>query len=130
MPIRADLLWNSDRAVLPDGAPRPQRLWSLPGRTIFGKPVHNFFRKFIVAFALWAAAGAAGIAAAKAGVAVIISSTYAQLVAGQTLQFSATVTGTNDTRVIWQVNNADGGEPASGTISPSGLYSPPQHLPN
>jgi hypothetical protein len=41
------------------------------------------------------------------------------LSAGQTLQFSASITGTGDTRVIWRV------EPPVGTISETGLYTAP-----
>lgn len=73
---------------------------------------------------------ASGLSAAKAAITVTISPTYAQLVAGQTLQFTAVVSGTTDTRVVWQVNNADGGGAASGTISASGLFTPPTTLPN
>ena len=72
----------------------------------------------------------AGAAAAQAAVAVAISPTYAQLVAGQNLQFSANVSGSSDTQVIWQVNNADGGVAESGTITRQGLYTPPEHLPD
>lgn len=67
---------------------------------------------------------------ALASVSVRISPGYAQIVVGQTLQFRARVSGSGDTRVIWQVNNADGGGAAAGTISKSGLYTPPQSLPN
>ncbi|HEY3636628.1 MAG TPA: hypothetical protein VGK90_00655, partial [Rhizomicrobium sp.] len=66
----------------------------------------------------------------EAAVTVSISPGYTQLVAGQTLQFSATVTGNSDTQVVWQVNNADGGGAASGTVTTSGLYTPPATLPN
>jgi hypothetical protein len=69
-------------------------------------------------------------AGASASVTVSISPSYSQIVAGQTLLFSATVSGSSDTRIIWQVNNADGGSAQSGTISTSGLYTPPQALPD
>ena len=69
-------------------------------------------------------------AGARAAVTVTISPSYTQLVAGQTLQFSATVSGSSDTRVVWQVNNANGGGADSGTISDGGLYTPPSALPN
>src|ERR1700722_1365564 len=68
--------------------------------------------------------------AAGASVTVSISRSYAQLVAGQTLQFQATVSGSSDKGIIWQVNNADGGSTQSGTISNSGLFTPPQTLPD
>jgi hypothetical protein len=69
-------------------------------------------------------------AAARAAVTVSISPSYAQIVAGQTLQFTAKVSGSSDTRIVWQVDNADGGGAQSGTVSNSGLYTPPQNLPN
>lgn len=82
---------------------------------------------------LWAAGAAAALLApwaeAHAQVAVSISPSYSQLVLGQTLQFTANVTGTGNSAVTWQVNNANGGAPASGTISASGLYTPPSTLP-
>jgi hypothetical protein len=99
-------------------------------RTNHREAVQELSRKLLLAFALWAIAFASGTSGAEARLAVAISPTYAQLVTGQTLQFSATVSGSSDTRVIWQVNNADGGEPTSGTISISGLYTPPQTLPD
>jgi hypothetical protein len=67
--------------------------------------------------------------AAHAQVAVAISPGYSQAALGQTLQFAATVTGSSNTAVIWQVNNATGGGASSGTISASGLYTPPAALP-
>lgn len=69
-------------------------------------------------------------AGAKAGVTIEISPGCAQLVAGQTLQFTATVSGSGDTRAIWQVNNANGGAPETGTIVSTGLYTSPHDLPN
>lgn len=68
-------------------------------------------------------------AGAEAAISVAITPGYAQLAAGQTLQFAASVSGSGDKRVLWQVNNANGGTPDAGTISASGLYTPPQRLP-
>jgi hypothetical protein len=51
----------------------------------------------------------------------------ATVVPGQTQQFTATVTGTDNTAVTWNVDNVSGGNPQHGTISNSGLYTaPPQ----
>src|SRR5215469_4736548 len=66
---------------------------------------------------------------AQAGISVTISPNYAQIVPGQTLQFSATVTGGSNA-VTWQVNNANGGNGTGGTVSSSGLYAPPQTIPD
>jgi uncharacterized protein (DUF1800 family) len=48
---------------------------------------------------------------------------------GSTAQFSAVVTGTTNTAVIWQVNGVTGGTAASGTITTSGLYTAPATMP-
>jgi hypothetical protein len=81
--------------------------------------------KVLVVFALTAMLGTT----AHAAVSVTISPTYVQIVPGQTVQLSATVTGGANGDVIWQVDNADGGNPKTGTVSASGLYTPPQTLP-
>jgi uncharacterized protein (DUF1800 family) len=47
-----------------------------------------------------------------------------------TAQFSATVNGTTNTVVSWQVNGVAGGSAASGTISAAGLYTAPAALPS
>jgi hypothetical protein len=45
-------------------------------------------------------------------------------------QFTATVTGTTNTSVTWQVNGVVGGNSTVGTISTSGLYEAPAAIPN
>jgi hypothetical protein len=67
---------------------------------------------------------------ARAGVAVTISPGYGQIVVGQTLQFSATVSGTSNQAVTWQVNNANGGSASFGTVSSTGLFTASSSLPN
>jgi uncharacterized protein (DUF1800 family) len=46
-----------------------------------------------------------------------------------TTQFTATVTGTTNTAVAWQVNGVTGGSATNGTISTSGLYTAPATMP-
>ncbi len=46
------------------------------------------------------------------------------------VQFQATVLGTADTRVTWQVNGVAGGNSSLGRISSSGLYTAPGKVPN
>jgi hypothetical protein len=46
-----------------------------------------------------------------------------------TQAFTATVTDTTNTEVSWQVNNVLGGNSTLGTISASGLYTPPATVP-
>jgi hypothetical protein len=62
-------------------------------------------------------------------VSVSISPTYAVVQLGQTLQFTATVSGTGNTMVTWQVDSANGGDSTTGTISSSGLFTAPSALP-
>jgi hypothetical protein len=80
----------------------------------------------MVATALCAAAAAR----AQSGVSVALSTMYAQMVPSQAMAFSATVTGSSNTGVTWQVNNATGGSAASGTITPAGVFTAPAALPS
>jgi len=57
--------------------------------------------------------------------AAVISPSSAVLLPGQSLQFSATGNGAPLTNPVWYVNNVAGGAAATGTISPSGLYTAP-----
>lgn len=64
--------------------------------------------------------------AAQAGtVSVTVSPAKASLAPNATQQFSATVSGAADQKVVWLVNGVRGGAPALGTISASGLYTAP-----
>ncbi len=58
-------------------------------------------------------------------VAVSISPTTATVSAGGTEQFQATVTGSSNTGVQWQVNQITAGNTQLGTISTTGLYTAP-----
>ena len=49
---------------------------------------------------------------------------------GGSTQFMATVTGTTNTTVTWQVNGTPGGSAATGTITSNGLYTAPNTIPN
>jgi hypothetical protein len=44
-------------------------------------------------------------------------------------QFTASVTGTSNTQVTWQVNGATGGSPSVGTVDSTGLYTAPSAVP-
>ena len=48
---------------------------------------------------------------------------------GDTQQFFAAVTGTTNQSVTWSVNGMPGGDNTTGTISLTGLYTPPAQLP-
>ena len=59
-------------------------------------------------------------------VAVSVTPASASLQVGMATQaFTAVVTDTTNTAVSWQVNHVSGGNSMVGTISPSGVYSPP-----
>ena len=65
---------------------------------------------------------------AQVGVSVL--PTAANVRAGATESFTASVTGTTNQNVNWSVNGVVGGNATTGTISASGLYSAPASLPN
>lgn len=61
---------------------------------------------------------------------VSISPNSSTLQLGQSLQFSASVSGTSDASLNWLVNGTMGGSSTTGTISQSGLYMAPLALPS
>lgn len=63
-----------------------------------------------------------------ASVTVTISPTSKTLTAGATQQFSVSVSNTSNTAVTWRVNGVTGGNPTTGTISGSGLYTAPSAI--
>ena len=63
------------------------------------------------------------------GVTVTVYPSSANLRAGATQSFAATVAGSSNTSVTWQVNGVAGGSTATGTINSSGLYSAPMTIP-
>ena len=60
---------------------------------------------------------------------VKVSPSSANVRAGATQSFSASVTGTSNTAVMWQVNGVTGGSAATGTINSSGVYTAPSAVP-
>ncbi len=58
-------------------------------------------------------------------VTVTVSPKRAAITTGQTQTFAATVTGSADTSVTWEVDTFPGGNAAVGTISAAGVYTPP-----
>jgi hypothetical protein len=65
-----------------------------------------------------------------AGITVAVFPTSTSVVVGQTVPFSATVTGTTNTAVNWEVAGVAGGNSTVGTITTGGLYTAPSVLPN
>ena len=60
---------------------------------------------------------------------VVVEPPTATALVGAQQQFTATVTGTTDTRVSWSVNGIRGGNTTLGTISAAGLYQAPGAVP-
>ena len=56
---------------------------------------------------------------------VTVSPASVTLAPGKTQQFTATVTGTTNSAVTWEVNGTAGGSAATGTISTTGFYAAP-----
>jgi len=65
-----------------------------------------------------------------APVAVTVSPASKSLAVSATQQFTSTVTGNANTAVVWSVNGVAGGSAATGTVSPTGLYTAPAVVPN
>src|SRR2546426_568882 len=80
-------------------------------------------------FFLSACSGAGRSNTAPPQISVTISPTSASVATGQTQQFTATVTGSSNTGVTWQVNGVAGGSTPTGTISSTGLYNAPHSVP-
>jgi hypothetical protein len=67
---------------------------------------------------------------AQAQVSVSVAPASASVQVANTQQFTATVTGTSNTAVTWQVNGVTGGNSTVGTITSSGLYTAPSAVPS
>jgi hypothetical protein len=65
-----------------------------------------------------------------ASISVAVSPATANIRAGDSFQFTATVSGNSNSAVTWAVSGVVGGSSALGTISTSGNYTAPSSLPN
>jgi uncharacterized protein (DUF1800 family) len=72
--------------------------------------------------------GGAGSSSGNSTVTVAVNGSP-QVRVGSTTQFAAAVANTSNQTVTWQVNGVTGGNASSGTISPTGLYTPPATVP-
>ena len=63
------------------------------------------------------------------GISVSISPTSASVQTGASQQFTAAVTGTTNTNVLWYVNGTQGGTATVGTIQSNGWYTAPSVVP-
>jgi hypothetical protein len=64
------------------------------------------------------------------GVTITVAPKPANVRMGTPQQFTATVHNSSNQSVTWQVNGVTSGVAATGTIDPSGKYTPPASLPN
>jgi uncharacterized protein (DUF1800 family) len=83
-----------------------------------------------VAFFTGCAAMGAGNSSGQSSSGVTVSPATGNVRAGDTLQFTAKVSGTMDQTVVWSVNGMVGGSATLGNISTSGLYTAPAALPS
>jgi len=91
--------------------------------------VRRAFSHAPASVAAWLLLCGAAVAGSQT-VQVSISPTYVAVQLGQQQQFTATVTGSGNTAVTWQVDSAIGGNSTAGTISTTGLYAAPSAMPN
>jgi hypothetical protein len=75
-------------------------------------------------------AGGGGGGGGGGVVSVSINPRTPSLFPTQQQQFTASVSGSTNTQVSWQVNGTTGGTPAGGTIDTNGLYTAPTIVPN
>jgi hypothetical protein len=83
---------------------------------------------FLLAFLL--SCGYAGRPPVTEVVVLIDPTSAVTLALGQTQQFQASIAGSTNTAVTWDVNNLTGGNASVGTISSAGLYTAPATPPN
>lgn len=93
------------------------------------------YGKFLLTLAiLWSAGCSGGQSSTSSGnstgINVSVFPSVTSVVLGQTVPFTATVTGTTDTAVNWEVGGVQGGNATVGTINTTGLYTAPNVLPN
>jgi hypothetical protein len=90
----------------------------------------RFLPLIVLTAMIWAGCGGNNSTPAAAGVAITISPTTASVAGGATQAFTATVTGSTNTAVTWQVNGENGGDTIIGTVSSTGVYTAPNVLPS
>ena len=83
-----------------------------------------------VVITLSACGGSGNTPPPPSGPSVTVSPSTANVQEGGNQQFTATVTGTSNMAVNWQVNGVNGGSAATGLISSSGVYTAPVVIPN
>jgi hypothetical protein len=85
---------------------------------------------FALASILAACSGPPQTGGGGGNVTVSVSPTAVSVIVSQSTGFTATVTGSTNTAVTWQVNNIAGGNSTVGTISSTGNYTAPASVPS
>ncbi|HWY09174.1 MAG TPA: hypothetical protein VNY24_20095 [Candidatus Acidoferrales bacterium] len=89
---------------------------------------------FLTLAILWSAGCGGGHSSSSngntTGITVSVFPSVTSVVLGRTVPFNATVTGTTNTAVNWEVAGVAGGNSTVGTITTAGLYTAPSVLPN
>jgi hypothetical protein len=96
------------------------------------RPCGSFLLSLIAAVLLMlnaACGGFAGGGTTSSNVTVAIAPTSASVLLGDSVSFTASVSGSSNTTVNWTVNGVAGGNSQVGSISSSGQYTAPQILP-
>jgi hypothetical protein len=84
---------------------------------------------FLLALVVWFVCGCGSAGPPPPQISVNVTPATITVRTGDTQQFFATVTGTANQSVTWSVNGTPGGDNTNGTISPTGLYTPPAQVP-
>lgn len=90
-------------------------------------------RLFLTLAILWSGGCSSGPSSNNTnppGITVTVFPSATSVVLGHTVPFSATVTGTTNTAVNWEVAGVVGGNPTVGMITTAGLYTAPSAVPN
>ena len=84
---------------------------------------------FPLALVVWFVCGCGSASPPPQQITVNVTPAMTTVRTGDTQQFSASVMGTTNQSVTWSVNGTPGGDSTSGTISLTGLYTPPGQVP-
>src|SRR5437870_431088 len=85
--------------------------------------------QFLLTAVAVALAACAGPGSVVTPISVQVTPATASVQTGQTQQFTATVSGTTNTAVTWQVSSSSASAASIGTINSSGLYTAPSTVP-
>jgi hypothetical protein len=95
-------------------------------KTLFaGVPVRRLIQLLLVFAPILISGCSSSYSNSSQQVSVTVTPANVTVKTGQTQQFSAYVTGTSNTAVTWQVSSSTAGAASIGSISTSGLYTPP-----